>query len=79
MERQKLDKDHGDTKLLDWDGTVKLNLLPLLMKDGKGNHNLSTQVMFADHQYDNNTYYYTSNAAPEVFLFYLQQFISKQL
>ena len=79
VERQKLEKDHGDTKLLDWDGTVKLNLLPLLMKDGKGNHNLSTQVMFADHQYDNNTYYYTSNAAPEVFLFYLQQFISKQL
>lgn len=55
VERQKLEKDHGDTKLLDWDGTVKLNLLPLLLKDGKGNHNLSTQVMFADHQYDNNT------------------------
>lgn len=54
VERQKLEKDHGDTKLLDWDGTVKLNLLPLLLKDGKGNHNLSTQVMFADHQYDNN-------------------------
>lgn len=54
VERQKLEKDHGDTKLLDWDGTVKLNLLPLLLKDGKGNHNLSTQIMFADHQYDNN-------------------------
>lgn len=54
VERQKLEKDHGDTKLLDWDGTVKLNLLPLLLKDGKGNHNMSTQVMFADHQYDNN-------------------------
>lgn len=54
VERQKLEKDHGDTKLLDWDGTAKLNLLPLLLKDGKGNHNLSTQVMFADHQYDNN-------------------------
>ena len=54
VERQKLEKDHGDTKLIDWDATAKLNLLPLLMKDGKGNHNLSTQVMFADHQYDNN-------------------------
>lgn len=54
VERQKLEKDHGDTKLLDWDGTVKLNLLPLLLPNGKGNHNLSTQVMFADHQYDNN-------------------------
>jgi TonB-linked SusC/RagA family outer membrane protein len=54
VERQLLETDHGDTKLLDWDGTVKLNLLPLLMKDDKGNHNLSTQIMFADHQYDNN-------------------------
>lgn len=54
VERQKLEKDHGDTKLIDWDATAKLNLLPLLMKDGKGNHNLTTQVMFADHQYDNN-------------------------
>ncbi len=54
VERQKLEKDHADTKLLDWDGTVKLNLLPLLLPNGKGNHNLSTQVMFADHQYDNN-------------------------
>lgn len=54
VERQKLEKDHGDTKLLDWDATAKLNLLPLLLPKGKGNHNLSTQVMFADHQYDNN-------------------------
>lgn len=54
VERQKLEKDHGDTKLLDWDATAKLILLPLLLPEGKGNHNLSTQVMFADHQYDNN-------------------------
>ena len=54
VERQKLEKNHGDTKLLDWDATAKLNLLPLLLPEGKGNHNLSTQVMFADHQYDNN-------------------------
>lgn len=54
VERQKLEKDHGDTKLLDWDATAKLNLLPLLLPEGKGSHNLSTQVMFADHQYDNN-------------------------
>ena len=27
VERQKLEQDHADTKLLDWDGTVKLNLL----------------------------------------------------
>ena len=54
VERQLLEKDHGDTKLLDWDGTVRLNLLPLLAKDSDGNHRLSTQVMFADHQYDND-------------------------
>ena len=54
VERQLLEKDHGDTKLLDWYGTVRLNLLPLLAKDNDGNHRLSTQVMFADHQYDND-------------------------
>ncbi len=50
----KLEKNHADTKLLDWDGTIKLNLLPLLAKDGISNHHLSTQIMFADHQYSNN-------------------------
>ena len=54
VELQKLEKNHSDTKLLDWDGTVKLNLLPLLAKDGTSNHRLSTQIMFADHQYSNN-------------------------
>ncbi len=54
VELQKLEKNHSDTKLLDWDGTIKLNLLPLLAKDGTSSHNLSTQVMFADHQYSNN-------------------------
>ena len=54
VERRLLEKDHGDTKLLDWDGTVRLNLLPLLGNDSDGNHRLSTQVMFADHQYDND-------------------------
>lgn len=54
VELQKLEKNHSDTKLLDWDGTIKLNLLPLLAKDGISNYNLSTQIMFADHQYSNN-------------------------
>ncbi len=58
VERQKLEKDHADTKLLDWDGTVKLNLLPLLAKNGDSKHNLTTQVMFADHQYSNNNSYF---------------------
>lgn len=54
VELMKLEKNHSDTKLLDWDGTLKLNLLPLLAKGGISNHNLSTQIMFADHQYSNN-------------------------
>lgn len=58
VERQLLEKDHADTKLLDWDGTIKLNLLPLLAKNSESNHNLTTQVMFADHQYDNNNSYF---------------------
>ena len=53
VERQKLEQSKGDTKLLDWDATVKLNLLPLLAKEGKSNHRLTTQLMFADHQYSN--------------------------
>lgn len=54
VERQRLEKNSAETKLLDWDGTVKLNLLPLLAKDGESNHDLSTQIMFADHQYSND-------------------------
>lgn len=54
VELQKLEKNHADTKLLDWDGTLKLNLLPLLAKDGVSDHTLTTQIMFADHQYSNN-------------------------
>lgn len=54
IERLKLEENSADTKLLDWDGTIKLNLLPLLAKDGISNHHLSTQLTFADHQYSNN-------------------------
>lgn len=54
VELMKLEKDHADTKLLDWDGTLKLNLLPLFMPNAKYSQNLSPQVTFADHQYSNN-------------------------
>lgn len=54
VELMKLEKSQADTKLLDWDGTLKLNLLPLLDKNDDGKHYLTTQVMFADHQYSNN-------------------------
>lgn len=58
VERQLLEKDKGTTKLLDWDGTIKLNLLPLFAKDQDSRHNLSTQVMFADHQYSNDNSFF---------------------
>lgn len=58
VERQLLEQDHSDTKLLDWDATVKLNLLPLLAKGGDSPHHLSTQVMIADHQYSNNNTFF---------------------
>ncbi len=54
VELMKLEKNHADTKLLDWDATLKLNLLPLLAKDGDSPHTLNTQIMFADHQYTND-------------------------
>lgn len=67
VERQKLETDHADTKLLDWDGTVKLNLLPLLAKGGVSNHRLTTQVMFADHQYSNyNSWFRPSTSTQAV-------------
>ncbi|MDD4417410.1 MAG: SusC/RagA family TonB-linked outer membrane protein, partial [Bacteroides graminisolvens] len=53
VEMNKLEKDKGETKLLDWDATAKLNLFPLLLNNKESNQSLTTQMMFADHQYDN--------------------------
>ena len=58
VESQRLETDHGDTKLLDWDATARLNLLPLFWKGDDCPYTLNTQVMFADHQYDNNNTYF---------------------
>ncbi len=67
VERQFLETDHADTKLLDWDGTVKLNLLPLLAKDGSSPHHLTTQVMFADHQVSHdNTFFRPSTSTQSI-------------
>ena len=52
VELEKLDKNTGTTKLLDWDVSAKLNLFPLLLKN-PGKQMLTTQLTFADHQYDN--------------------------
>ncbi len=65
VESQLLEQDHADTKLLDWDGTVKLNLLPLLAKGGESNHNLTTQIMFADHQYSNDNSWFRPSTSTQ--------------
>lgn len=65
VERQLLETDHSDTKLLDWDGTIKLNLLPLFAKNEDSPHSLSTQVMFADHQYSNNNSWFRPSTSTE--------------
>lgn len=65
VERQLLEQDHADTKLLDWDGTVRMNLLPLLAKDGKSGHHLTTQLMFADHQYSNNNSWFRPSTSTQ--------------
>ncbi len=54
LESMYLRKDKSQEKVLDWDGTVKLNLLPLFLPNAKYSQNLSTQVTFADHQYNND-------------------------
>ncbi len=54
VELMKLEKEKGETKLLDWDATAKLNLFPLLLKKPNSNQSLTSQITFADHQYDNN-------------------------
>lgn len=53
VEALKLEKNHSDTKMLDWDANVRLNLLPLLMT-GDTRHTLNTTLSFADHQYSND-------------------------
>lgn len=51
VELQKLVKSHTDMRMLDWDATAKLNLLPLLFKDPSIPVSLNTQLTFADRQY----------------------------
>lgn len=58
VELLKLDESGGETKLLDWDATLKLNLLPLLAKDGASIHSLNTQVTIAQQQNDNFNFWF---------------------
>ena len=58
VETLKLEESGGDTKLLDWDATVRLNLLPLLAKDGYSIHSLNTQITLAEQQNDNFNFWF---------------------
>lgn len=58
VELLKLDESGGETKLLDWDATLKLNLLPLLAKNGASIHSLNTQVTIAQQQNDNFNFWF---------------------
>ncbi|MDR0748621.1 MAG: SusC/RagA family TonB-linked outer membrane protein [Tannerellaceae bacterium] len=58
VELLKLEESGGDTKLLDWDATIKLNLLPVLAKEGYSIHSLSTQVTLAEQQNDNFDFWF---------------------
>ncbi len=51
VEFQKLEQDKTDTKMLDWDATARLNLLPLLAKSDNCPLTLNTQITFSDRQY----------------------------
>ena len=65
VERQLLETDHADTKLLDWDATVKLNILPLFAKEKTSNHTLTTQLMIAAHPYDNDNSWFRPSSSTQ--------------
>lgn len=65
VEVLKLEESGGDTKLLDWDATVKLNLLPLLAKDGYSIHSLNTQITVAEQQNDNFNFWFRPSTSTQ--------------
>lgn len=48
-----LEENSAETKLLDWDGTIKLNLLPFFLKEDNGKHTLNTSLSYAGHSSSN--------------------------
>lgn len=58
LESMNLVRNKSQEKILDWDGTLKLNLLPLFMPNAKYSQTLNTQITFADHQYNNDVNYF---------------------
>lgn len=58
VEMLALEDNRSETKLLDYDATVKLNLLPLFLKDSKNNQTLNTHLTFAGHESSNFDYWF---------------------
>lgn len=56
VEKLKLEKRGGTTKYLDWDGTIRLNLLPLFAPDK--NHTLTTQITLAQQINDTHSFWF---------------------
>lgn len=67
VELMALEDNEAQTKLLDWDGTVRLNLLPLLLKEDNGTQTLNTQVTIAGHEASNdNTWFRPSTSTQAI-------------
>lgn len=58
VERLKTEKSYNEHKLLDWNVTAKLNLLPLLAKDSYSDHMLNTQITIAQQYNDDHGYWF---------------------
>lgn len=58
VELLNLEDNTSETKLLDYDVSAKLNLLPLLWKGAENRHTLDTQIMFAGHESSNFDYWF---------------------
>lgn len=56
VETLKLEENGGEKKILNWDGTFKLNLFPLLCKDKS--HYLSTQITIAQQIVDTDGFFF---------------------
>lgn len=54
VEAMNLIENKQELRIIDWSGTAKLNLLPLLAKDVAYGQTLSTQVTFANHNASSN-------------------------
>jgi hypothetical protein len=66
VENLRLELDGREELLFDWDGTFRLNLLPLFARPGREHHSLSTQVTIAQQINHDFRFWYrpsTSNLA----------------